>query len=456
MIHSFRSFIMVFLAGALIGCASYRPEEGFPQPRKLGIAGTSEREYRPSGAAEVAEPTGDVSLQDCLSLALTGSPKLAASFWEVHAAEARRLQAGLLPNPEAEAELEGFSGDRSGASDAETRVVFSQPVLLGGKRTDRTRVARYERDAAGWEYESMRLRVLTDATIAFFELLSAQRVVELTRETVRIANDVEAATARRVEAGAASPVELTRAQVASSSAEADLEEARNVLLAARVRLASTWGSSNPRFATAVGDLEIDPHRLPPLPLLRDRLAQNPELKRHSVEVVRQEAALDLEKSKRFPDLTVRFGYQHIGEEEANTLIAGFALPLPIFDRNQGGVAEARAHLARSEWNERVSRVQAEGTLLRTYAALETAIQQQKTFREKILPGALSAFESVREGYDRGKFNLLELLSSQRTLAETRRRYTSVLVSVHEARARLEGIIGAPLVSFAPLNQETDR
>ena len=77
--------------------------------------------------------------------------------------DARILQAGLLPNPELGAEVENFGGSdmRSGTFDecGGHGSALSQLIELGGKRAKRSRVAKLERDLAGWDYEAKRLDV---------------------------------------------------------------------------------------------------------------------------------------------------------------------------------------------------------------------------------------------------------------------------------------------------------
>lgn len=99
----------------------------------------------------------------------------------MRAGEARRLQAGLLPNPEVEIDIEEFGGSstRTGFDAATTKLQLSQLTELGGKRGFRTRVADIEKDLAEWDYRAGRLNVLTDATKAFIDVLAAQEQLAL-------------------------------------------------------------------------------------------------------------------------------------------------------------------------------------------------------------------------------------------------------------------------------------
>ena len=389
-----------------------------------------------------------------MALALLRNPTFQASSWEVRAADARRLQEGLRPNPELDVEVEEFAGDNRGFKESEASVVLSQAILLGGQRAKRVRVAELERDIAGWAYEIQRLGILTEVAKTFVTVLGTQRKIELAKETVRIAEEASGAASDRVAAGAASPVEQTRAQVALAAARNELLRAEQELRAAKIRLAATWGSTDPQFLEAEGELDID-LPLPKLASLTRRLAQNPELMRGGVALMQRRAALDLAKSRRVPDLTVSAGYQRIEADDANTFIGGISLPLPVFNRNQGGIREARANLRKSQWEQQAAEVQVRTALATAHSAFEAAVEQRRAFRQEILPGAQSAYDAIREGYRQGTFDYLDFLTAQQDLAETRMQYVDVLVSLHEAVTDVERLVGEPISEIAEHVQEPE-
>jgi len=151
----------------LVACSGKDFQTILPEPRPLGRGyGTPQPLDLTPGVstANKNEPTGVLSLREALLLALRHSPDLAAFAWEVRAGEARTLQAGLLPNPEFDIELENFagSGDLEGFDARETTIALNQLIELGGKRLKRKRVAALERDLRGWDYEAKRLDVFTE------------------------------------------------------------------------------------------------------------------------------------------------------------------------------------------------------------------------------------------------------------------------------------------------------
>ncbi|MGE3539166.1 MAG: TolC family protein [Candidatus Tectimicrobiota bacterium] len=448
----------VALALAVAGCtcADIQPAV-WPEQRSLGQELVSYRPPRqepetvPSARA-VTNPTGVLTLLQAQALALLQHPRLAAFGWEVRAGEARTLQASLPPNPEVGIEVEDFAGTGALRSFRGTEITIhlSQRIELAGKRQKRTRVAALERDLVAWDYEAARIAVLTQVTQAFIEVLSAQERLRLNMELAELAEQMLHTVAERVRAGKVSPVEETRAQVALSTSRIALERTQRELEAARGRLVETWGSRPPAFERAAGTLE-PLAAIPPATRLAERIAQNPDIARWITEMAQRQAALDLAGAQRIPDPTIGGGLRHGRETSDNALVMQLSLPLPIFNRNQGGILEARYRLAKVQEERRAAEVQVRSALAEAYGALASAFVEVKRLYTEVLPGAQRAFEAVSEGYRQGKFGFLEVLDAQRTLFESRGRYLEVLAACHRAVAEVERVIGEPLgaVTDAP-------
>ena len=441
--------IGITLLVALSGCAARQMEAGWPEPRPLGRDLPA---YHPAAELSLSthplleEPHGTLSLEDVLRTALLQNPELSATAFQVRAAEARTLQASLRPNPELELELENFggTGDVRGVDSAESTLQLSQLIELGGKRTKRLYAAGLERDIAGWDYETKRLEVLTDATKAFVDVLAAQERLALTENIVQLSEQVLHAAQERVKAGKVPPVEATKARVEASNARLQVAHARSTLEAARKRLAAFWGSTQPAFKDARGTLESGITPLPPAEELTKRLTQNPDLARWAIEMEARQAALHVEQSKRIPNVTVSGGVRYFNETDDAGFVVKLSLPLVLFDRNQGSVLEARYKLSRAEDERRAAEVRVSTALSEVYQHLNTAYRDVRGLQQDVLPAAEEAFEVATEGYRQGKFSFLDVLDAQRTLFETKGQYLDALSAYHKAVADAERLTGEPV------------
>ncbi len=440
---------LLFFAG-LAGCAGPRMDAGWPEPRPLGQGfktfrppGEPSSHVRPTTPSEA--PASSLSLRQALACSLMNNPGLAAFSWEVRAREAQALQAGLLPNPELEIEVENFGG--SGPSrdfdESEATLQFSQLVELAGKRAKRKRVATIERDLAGWDYEIERVRIFSETSRAFVDVLAAQEHLALSEELVRLAEQVLQVVSERIRAGKVSPVEETRARVSLSSHRIETEKAREDLATARKVLAATWGSTTPAFGKVEGSLEHLPS-IPPLEVLVDRVADTPEMARWIVEIEARRASVEMEKATRFPDLTLRGGVRYANESDDTAFVMGLSVPIPAFDRNQRGTLEARYRLAGAEEERRALHVRVQTALVRAYQVLSAARVEAVSLKSEVLPGARIAFEAFGEGFRQGKFGYLDVLDAQRTFFEAKARYIKALAEFHKAVSELERLTGEPL------------
>ncbi len=446
--------LSILLLAQLVGGACAHADS--PGPRPLGReipAPLASPEVLPSGTT-VTEPVGDLTLREVLSLVLLQNPEIKAFAFEVRAREAAVLQSSLLPNPQLGVVAENFGNNAlTGFDSTAITLQLSQLIELGGKRAARTEATQLARDLAGWDYERARIKVLTETHNAYVEVMSAQGRTALSKQVVDLADEVAAAAAKRVTAGKVSPVEETKAGVATASVRIELTRAERELEAARARLAATWGSTAPRFKRALGALEaILP--IPSLAQLMERLRQNPELARWATEIAERQAVIALEETRAIPDLTASFGVRRFEEPGDDALVVGISLPLPVFNRNQGAILEAQRRLAKTEEERRAMEVRMATALSSAYQTLAGAHAEITALKAQVLPGAQSAFEAASKGYRLGKFGLLDVLDAQRTLFGAKTQYLRALTDYHQSIAQVEGLIGERLE--AVLTQKESR
>ncbi len=435
---------------ALSACAAPQSDVAWPEPRTLGREFSVYRppdKPLPTDAMPTAfdQPTGSLTLHGALSLALMNNPELAAFSWEVRAREARTLQAGLLPNPEFQFEMENFGGTGAygGLGEAETTIGLGQLVELGGKRARRRRLASLERDLAGWDYEARRIGVFAETAGRFADVLAAQERISLNKELVALAEKMVTTVSARVRTGKVSPVDETKAQVALSTSRIDLERSVRELEAARNALSASWGGASPTFEQVAGNL----YELPPIPsldVMDARVSNNPDVARWMIEMERRRASVEVEKAGTIPDPTLTGAVRYLDESNDTVFVVGLTIPMPVFDRNQGNLLEARYRLSKAELERRATVTRIRALLAGAYQALSATYTEAVSLRDEVLPGAEKVFEAVGEAFRQGKLGYLEVLDAQRTLFEAKARYVDALNRFHKAVIDLERLTGEPI------------
>jgi cobalt-zinc-cadmium efflux system outer membrane protein len=389
--------------------------------------------------------TGDITLDDALELAVEHNPSLAAARHRVEAADARVFQAGRWANPELEFEVENFGGgdERHGFESAESTLLISQSLRIGGKIKRGREVAESDYAIAGCSWESVELDVRAQTTATFYSVLTAQERSGLSRELLDLAQSFADTVDARVEAGKVSPVEATRARMEVAAGRVQLIRATRGLEVARVRLSAMWGSSTADFRRAIGGLP-EPGDRPAWSELQALVHETPDMRALDDLLQRSERVVALEHSFRIPDLTVAAGPRRFSETGQTAWVAGISLPLPIFDRNQGSRRAAEFELERSRRDVQAAKVEIETGLVSVVQRLDAAVEVATSMEAEVVPAATSALVAVEIGYTEGKFGFLDVIDAQRTLFDARSILLDSIAEYALARVDLERLIGRGL------------
>ena len=145
-----------------------------------------------------------------------------------------------------------------------------------------------------------------------------------------------------------------------------------------------------------------------------------------------------------PDVTVGLGVRTYQDDSNNTFSLNMTVPLPVFNRNQGGRAEAEARLRKAQFEKEAAQMENRSNLTEVFQRLSSAQAEVTVLNAETIPSAQAVFEAVSTGYREGKFGYLEVLDAQRTLFGVKEQYQTALVTYHWARADMERLIGRPL------------
>ncbi len=422
------------------GCAANLPSPMAPSSPIIEI-------YSKTKAVSQNQPpvTGDITLAGALSAALERNPRLSAYSWQLRAADAKTLQLGLYYNPEVELEMEEFAGSktRTGLSSALTTLRLSQAIDLSGVVSKRQAVAAYDARLLGWDYEMARLEVFASTTLAFIDVAAAQQRLELTRQNLRLANEVAAAVDARVKAGKVSPLNLTKIGVLVARSQLQVQRAANELDTSRTRLAAKWGDGKATFRKVIAKF-MAPGKLPSFGNLSKAATTAPEVVAGQAKIKRQRMLLELQRAKAVPALKLSAGVQRFETNGEFAAVAGLGIELPLFDRNQGSIEQARMMIKATEETKRAALLKVQSSLAESYRRLQMAFEAIRTFDEQVLPSASQVFNATKEAYSSGKLGILDLLDAQRTLVIVRMQRITALAAYYKQIAKIEARLGRPI------------
>jgi cobalt-zinc-cadmium efflux system outer membrane protein len=391
---------------------------------------------------EAPEPEGDaLTLTGAVRRALRFSPAVHAVALEIDAKRGEALQAGLRPNPE----LGGWSWN-VGEEPQEEALDVSQLFELGGKRLKRMRAAELDVGVAAWDYEAARLRVTSNTAQSFVDVLASQDRIKILAELQTVAETFSGTVSVRVQTVGANLVDVKRADIEVTRANAQLNEEKAVLAVAKRRLANNWGSRNADFSVAEGKLTSTDH-IPSAEQISGYLDSNPDVARWSEEMVRREAVLDLEQAKAIPDLTLTAGARRVESSDDTGAVLQLSVPLPLFNRNQGDIAAAQSRILKGEHESAAARVEVNAIFLEAYSRLAASSERLKALEKEILPSTQEVYDATNRGYSAGGFDLLNVLEAQRTLYATRLEIVNARAEFQRAKVQIEALTGRGLADY---------
>jgi cobalt-zinc-cadmium efflux system outer membrane protein len=385
-----------------------------------------------------------LTLRSALQRALASNPRLTAAERDVGIATGRRIQAGAIPNPEFLVGLENVlgSGPYRGLRSAETTLQISQLLELGGKREARIAAGIAAVDSAAWERQAVRLEVLSETAIAYINVLSAQRRIQILEQHIAAIDRLTPLLQRRVDAGASSPAEVLRARVAADLMKVERERSKAALATARRDLAILMGDGNAVVGNTVGDLEST-RRPPPLRTVLDAIENNPQLVRWTAVRAQRDAELLSARLKPIPNLRASVGWKNFQDTKDNAAVFGVSAVVPLWDQNRGDILAARESLDKVPANRAINKAALIAAAGRAYDATLGALNELDLLRTSVLPNVRSAAQAMEDGYAQGRFTLLELLDVQSAAMEALLREMEALRTFHIAVATIEGLVGRP-------------
>lgn len=391
--------------------------------------------------AEVELEDGGLDLRQAVERALAENKRVAAFRHRLTEQSARVRQAGQLPNPELLVEIENVGGSEffRGADGAETTLSIAW-AIEPGLRGRRVGVAEAHSRQVELEAKLLRIDVAAETAQRFLSCLESQLHLRARDEAVALAEQTVAVVERRVRAGGAPKAELMRAEAALASERLEREDGTHELSVAYHWLAAQWGETSPDFARVEGDL-LELPGTTDFAAFEARLERNPGLERLASEQRIAEARLRLDRARRWPTVTPILGARRFERTKEWALVAGLAVPIPIFDRKQGQVAESRARIARTAAEIEAERVHTRAALYEIHQELEHSVHRAEVLREEVLPRFEASMEEIRRGYERGRYAYFELRQIQADWLAARRSVVESGTAAHRLHITLEQLTG---------------
>ncbi len=390
----------------------------------------------------------ELSLATVIERTLLQSPRLQQFPYQQRALEAQKLQAGLPPNPQLQADLENVlgSGDNRGFSAAELTVSLSQLIEMGDKRQRRIDVVDARSSQLQQNFERQRLDTLSDATAKYLQALRADALISWNQRRIQVEQQALAIIKQRAAAGAVGQADVLRMQLLLERSESRQQQLGGAQQLAYQQLASSWGGEVD-FASLEGQLQ-SLSVLPRRELLEQAIANSPAYLQSHALIRLREAQLRLSEAQARADITVGAGIRRLQELNDNALVFSFSMPLQFHDRNQGNIASAHAELEAGLVQQQLTQTEMRMALLEIYQAMQNNHLQTYRLQQQLIPLTSDLLKQVETGYQSGQYNVLQWVDAQAESFTVERELIEAQTAVHLQLLELERLTGMALMSVS--------
>ncbi len=390
-----------------------------------------------AAAEPLHAPTLDLTTLE--SFACANNPTLVQARAHTQAALGMAIQAGLWPNPRVamvgdEMGQDGTAGEFIGGTMRQEIVTAHKQQLSRAKYLARTRVAE-------WVAIEQQFRVLNDVRAHYFHTLGQQQIVQIQRELVRTAEDELLTRREQYNVGQANAAEVHRANVALQRQRLELLMAENQWRAWWQSMTALAGVELP-FGTLTGNLDQDLPTIEWSHALQRLLVESPQMQAAQAKLEADHVQLQRELVQSVPNIAVTTGAGRDYTSRPGRAVgfAQLAMDLPVWNRNEGTVREARSDLARQQAELRRVALHLRQQLAETYAHYLTSLQYVQNYREVMLPEAQKAYALELDSYGQDRIRWPDVLRSQREYFQLRLEYVEHLVKLRDAEVQIVGYL----------------
>lgn len=401
-------------------------------------------------SAHAEEPIQPLTIDEAVDLALKENRGLAAARIQVDEAIGRSKQAGLYPNPEIES---SFGFDTIFANDGERNFTagINQPIPLSGRIGAQKEVANVNVNLTLSDIANSERLLVQNVRRTFIELLAIEEQLKLQETLINLNSELLNGIEAGFKEGLASQQDLNAVAIALQQARQEKE----VLIAlgkSKIYEINNLIGKPPGFNfTPQGKLEYEPTTDLNNYNIDTAFSLRPDLRFAGLDIERAKADLKLAKAVRFDDVTAGVFYENDrlvldssgGQITDNDQLIGFKLtiPIPIFDRKQGLIAEAQSRENRAEENFGALKLSISQEVSDSLNRITTLSKLLQTYQTGILKTAEDNVKLVEDGFKQGLVGITDVIQSRQQFAALTSSYINSVRDYHIALNDLQISMG---------------
>src|SRR6267378_8205920 len=393
--------------------------------------------------------------QDLLDGLMQNNPEIQAARSRFEAATKRPSQAGTLPEPTASYTNLGVGHpfSRPNASEFSYQGFgVSQEFPFPGKLALASEEAKREAEGVQQNYRAVVLDVTARLKVAYYEWLTVNKAIELTRKHSDLLSRFEEIARNRYTVGKGLQQDVLKAQLEVSTLEQQLAMLDEKRQRAEAEIASLLAVPSVALR-APGEIQSSAFSISLDELIR---ATNDSPRVRAEQKMVDARAVSINRSlKDFrPDFGVNLEWDHTGGNFPEHYMATVEVKIPLYyaRKQRYALEESYSKLREAKQNYQAVRQQAIYQVKDQYLSIQSSERILNLYKTTLMPQASLTVDSSVSAYEVGSIDFLSLLSNLTNLISLERQYYDEVARHEEAIARLEPIVGKELVPFREANQ----
>jgi cobalt-zinc-cadmium efflux system outer membrane protein len=387
-----------------------------------------------------------IALDDAIQLALKHNHNLLAAQTTIEQDEALETQANLRPNPALFADWEylPFNPGSQNASylenSTEADLGLSYLFERGKKRQHRLQAAIDVTSQARSLVADNERTLTFNVASQFFNVQLAESTLELATKDVESFRKTVDISEFQYKAGGMSEGDFLMIKLQLLQYESDYQQAILAKDQGLDDLRNMLGyESVPADYDVSGPFEYQPVNANLEDLQMKALQDRPDLRAAQQGVTAATSQWELQKADGKVDVTGQANYSHVNGINAATVYV--SVPLPVFNRNQGNIAQARYAITQTQEQEKATSEQVMTDVHDAYGGLKENDVIIVLYRSGYLNAAVRDRDIEEFAYEHGGASLLDWLNAERTYRVTELAYRQALASYLTALEQLREAVG---------------
>jgi outer membrane protein, heavy metal efflux system len=378
----------------------------------------------------------ETTLEQLIDLALANNPAIKELAATTHKATGFRTQVGLYANP-----MVGYQAQQLADRGTDQHLLFAeQEFVTADKLGLNSRVQNEALRSQLQELEAQRIRVATDISTRYYEALGYQKQMELIQEFRKQLDKGYDLAQLRWKASEGSKIDVLQAKVQRSEIELISRQTQARYEATWREIAAISGVQNLPPRTLHGSFNQSEQLIQWDEVAANLIAASPEYSAAQARISQAQAELSRHGVQAIPNVTVQLGAGIDNGTNSGMMNLQVGAPIPVFNKNQGNIAAARAEFCRAVMESQRIEQSIRARLAAVSRDYQSAQEASKSYSADILPTASEALNLAEAAYQAGEMDFIQVLVARRTYFESNLQLVNAQAQLASAKAKVDGFV----------------